>query len=116
MAKNAICHIEWKVTDLDRAQRFFGGLFDWTFRQFGDSMVVFGLGEQHIGGFEKADTINPGSSPSVWIEADDLDAYCAKAIELGGTIKNAKHAVPGVGHSAQICDHDGNKIGLVQFG
>lgn len=112
---NTICHIEYKVTDFDRAQTFYGGLFGWTFRSFGDEMVVFGMGDQHIGGFEKAATIQPGNSPSVWFQVQSLDEACQRAETLGGKVLQAAGPVPGVGFSAQVADLDGNPIGLVQF-
>jgi predicted enzyme related to lactoylglutathione lyase len=115
MAKNTVCHIEWEVTDLDRAQSFFGGLFDWKFQSFGDTMVVFGTGEHHIGGLTKVETARPGYSPSVWIEVDDVEVYCAKARHLGGTVVSEKSPVPNVGWSATVADLDGNPVGLVEF-
>lgn len=115
MAKNTVCHIEWEVTDLARAQEFYQGLFDWKFQQFGDEMVVFGSGDVHIGGLMKSEKPSPGNSPSVWFEVDDIEAYCTKAISLGGTVKSGKSPVPNVGWSAIVGDFDGNNVGLVQF-
>jgi hypothetical protein len=115
MATNMICHVEWQSTDLQVSQRFFEGLFGWTFRAFGDSMVVFGLGDSHIGGLSKVDTVEAGASPSIWIEVDDLDEQVARGLQLGGRLSRGKEPVPGVGHSAEIIDPDGNRVGLVQF-
>ena len=86
MAKNTFCHIEFSCTDLKKSQAFYEGLFEWTFRSFGDEMVVFGTGEQHLGGLQKVSSVTPGNSPSVWVEVDDLDAYTAKAAKLGGKV------------------------------
>lgn len=110
-----VCHIEWIVTDFSRSRKFYEGLFEWKFQEFGDDMVVFGLGDHHIGGFQRADSVTPGNSPSVWIEADDVEAYCAKATTLGGTVIAGKRPVPHVGWSAIVGDPDGNAVGLVQF-
>jgi predicted enzyme related to lactoylglutathione lyase len=115
MAKNQVCHIEWTVTDLVRAQRFYAAMFDWSFQEFGSDMVVFGAGTEHIGGLTKAETVSIGTSPSVWIETDDIDAQLEKALALGGVCASPKSPVPGVGWSAVAADPDGNPIGLVQF-
>jgi len=115
MAKNTFCHIEFHSTDLKRSQTFYEGMFDWTFRSFGDDMVVFGIGDQHLGGLQKHDSFTPGDSPSVWIEADNLESYMAKAEKLGGKIARPKSEVPNVGWSAVVTDPDGNHVGLVQF-
>lgn len=115
MAKNSICHIEFESTDLARSQAFLEKMFEWTFRSFGDTMVVFGLGDTHLGGLQKVETVSAGRSPSVWVEVDDVDAYLSKASGCGGAIKSGKSLVEGVGWSAEITDPDGSSIGLVQF-
>lgn len=115
MAKNTICHVEWDVTDLDRAQKFYAAVFDWTFRAFGDDMVVFGVGDQHLGGLMKVDAVRAGSSPSVWIEVEDVDRFLDKAKAAGGSVLKSKSPVPNVGWSGQFQDPDGNAVGIVQF-
>lgn len=115
MAKNTFCHVEFQSTDLERSQRFYSGLFDWTFRSFGDEMVVFGSGDTHLGGLTKAESVQPGASPSVWIEVDSIESYLAKARGLGGKVVSEKSPVPNVGWSAQVSDPDGNHVGLVEF-
>lgn len=115
MANNTFCHIEFQVTDLGRAQKFYGDLFEWKFRAFGDEMVVFGAGDDHLGGLTKVDTVASGLSPSVWIEADNIEKYLSAAVAAGGAVHSQKSEVPHVGWSAVILDPDGNHVGLVQF-
>ena len=115
MAKNTFCHVEFQCSDLDQSRKFYEGLFEWTFRDFGGDMIVFGVGDQHLGGLQKSDNIIPGNSPSVWIEVDSIEDYLAKAKALGGEILSDKSPVPSVGFSAIITDPDANAVGLVQF-
>ncbi|MBN9501775.1 MAG: hypothetical protein BGO01_06210 [Armatimonadetes bacterium 55-13] len=110
-----VCHIEWLVTDLNQAQKFYGTLFDWEFKAFGEEMIVFGTGSEHIGGFMKADEVVPGNSPSVWLECASIDEVMAKVEPAGGQISVPKAPLPGVGFSAAIKDPEGNPIGLVEF-
>ena len=112
---NTICHIEFEVTDVPRAQAFFEGLFGWTFRSFTDSMVVFGNGSDHIGGLQRVDKVETGATPSVWFQVADLDDYMAKASALGGSVVSGRAEVPHVGWSAQVADPDGNRVGIVQY-
>lgn len=113
---NDICHIEFNVTDLDRAQAFYEGMFGWTFQSFmGGQMRTFGLGEKHLGGLMLVEEVGPGASPSVWFQVESVDAMCAKAASLGGALGSPKMDVPGVGWSAQVKDLDGNLVGLVEF-
>lgn len=111
---NTVCHIEFDVTDLARAQAFYEGLFGWSFRSFGE-MVVFASGDDHIGGMTRVDEVKAGSSPSVWFDVVDLDEMLAKATTLGAKTIADKQMLPGVGFTAQVADLDGNRIGLVQF-
>ena len=112
---NTICHIEYNVTNLERSQDFYHGLFGWDFRSFVDGMVVFGIGDQHIGGLTKVDEVGPGKSPSVWYGVADIDAMMAKTIQLGGSTPNGKQQVPTVGWTVCVKDPDGNEVGMVQF-
>jgi predicted enzyme related to lactoylglutathione lyase len=78
-------------------------------------MVVFGSGDQHIGGFVKAEWVNAGESPSVWFEVESIEAMLEKAVSAGGKVIEGKSDVPSVGWSATVGDLDGNRVGLVQF-
>lgn len=113
--KNTFCHVEWEVTNVERAQAFYGGLFDWKFEAFGERMVIFGTGTQHLGGLTQVDKVESGRSPSVWIEVDEIDEYVQRCLTLGGAVITAKEELPHVGWSSAIADPDGNHIGLVQF-
>jgi predicted enzyme related to lactoylglutathione lyase len=114
MPNNTVCHIEFPVTDFTRSKRFYEGLFAWNFREFGP-MMVFGTDDGHIGGFIKADRVEPAAQVQVYFSVADLDALVAKASGLGGSLVREKHEVPEVGWSAEVADPDGNPIGLVQF-
>ena len=109
------CHIEYQSQDLASSQRFCEAIFGWQFRQFGDSMVVFGTGEKHIGGFMKGERPTSRMSPGVSYQVKSLDDAIAKAQSLGASVGDAKHPVPGVGFYASIIAPDGNEFGMVEF-
>jgi hypothetical protein len=44
----------------------------------------------------------------------DLDVAVHKVVASGGSITNAKHAVPGVGWLAYATDTEGNPFGMMQ--
>lgn len=115
MSNHTVCHIEFFVSDLVKAQKFYEGLFGWTFRQFTDDMVVFGVGDKHVGGLMRREKFIPGDTPSVWVQVEQIEPMLEKATKLGGKITSPKGEVPHVGWSAQIRDADGNPIGIVQF-
>lgn len=112
---NHVCHVEYFVEDIARAQKFYEGLFGWNFRSFFEGMVIFGQGETHIGGLMQKDEFTVGDTPSIWYQVESLDDMIAKAKSLGGSADEEKSPVPGVGVSTVVKDPDGNLVGLVQY-
>lgn len=112
---HTICHIEFEVTDLERSQAFFQGLFGWNFKQFMETMVVFYNGETYIGGLMKVDKVSPGGSPSIWFDVESIDEMIEKAKSLGSSVLEPKSEVPTVGWSAVVSDPDGSRVGMVEF-
>lgn len=116
MALFHVCHIEFDAVDMDRAQAFYEAMFGWTFKSFmGGEMRVFGVGDSHVGGLMRANAVQAGTSPSVWIKVDSCDRVLDIAKSVGGTVVKEKGEVPGVGYSAQIRDPEGNIVGIVEY-
>lgn len=115
MVLHGVCHVEFDSTDLERSKKFFGGLFDYNFRDFGSTMVVFGTDDGHVGGLNKVDNVRPGTSPSVWIRVASIDAMVSRVAGLGGSVVSEKSEVPTVGWSATVADPDGNRVGMVEY-
>jgi predicted enzyme related to lactoylglutathione lyase len=115
MSKHTICHIEFEVADLERAQAFFSAIFEWKFKSFGDDMIVFGVGEDHIGGLVKKTTPRVARCAVVWFDVEDIESTLAAAVTAGGQSDGVKQPVPHVGWSGTFTDPDGNPIGVVQF-
>jgi predicted enzyme related to lactoylglutathione lyase len=112
---STVCHIEYKTEDLEGSQRFCEKAFGWDFRSFGDSMIVFGTPEGHIGGFVKGAKPTVGPEPEVCYRVDSLDPFIELAQSLGAKVVNARREVPGVGFYASIQAPDGNGFGVVEF-
>lgn len=115
MTNHTVCHIEFNSTDLQRSQTFYGAVFEWKFRSFGDAMVVFGVGDQHVGGLMKVEEVRSGESPSVWFQVASVDAALEAADAAGGGVRSPKGEVPGVGWSGVFTDPDGNPVGVVEY-
>jgi uncharacterized protein len=113
MPRNAICHVEWQVTNLDIAKEFYGGMFRWKFEDMGDGYTMFSTGDDYLGGgLEVKDVVRSGESPLVYVQVDDLDDSVARAEVLGGTVVQRATPIPGHGSFAIVTDRDGNRIGL----
>jgi predicted enzyme related to lactoylglutathione lyase len=116
MAKHGICHVEWRSTDFERTKRFYGGLFDWKFEDWGDgSYMLFMPPDSSVGGgFEKAATVADSASPVVYVQVDEIEPYLSRAVELDGSVAVSRSEIPTVGWFAVLKDPDGNRIGLFQ--
>ena len=114
MAKHCVCHIEWSSTDLERTKQFLSGLFDWEFTAWGEEFLLFNPPEGPGGGITKTEKAEPGRSPLLYIEVEDIEPYLEKAGELGGGVDMPKTEIPNIGFYAHVMDHDGNVIGLFQ--
>ncbi len=115
MVQHTFCHIEWSVTDLERAKTFYGGLFDWKFQAFGEGYLMIQTPSEELGGgFMKEEKVNAGSSPTVYVFVDEVQTYLDKAIGLGGKICVPKTEIPQMGWFGIVSDPDGNTVGLYQ--
>ena len=109
-----IVHIEFSSTDVDRAERFWGGLFGW---EFGPAMEGFDYrmartGENSGVAVFKGEMRMPGH-PSYYFDTPDIDASRAKVVELGGTADEKKE-VETHGWYAKCSDSEGNEFHLWQ--
>ena len=101
----------------ERAQKFYGELFGWkvaaSAEMGGYALVDTGAGDGAVGG-----GIGPSQGPGdtgvkFYVSVDDLDAYLARAEQLGGTPLVPPMDLPGdYGRIAIFADPDGNPVGL----
>ena len=108
-----VTHYEISASDVDRAQRFWSGLFGW---EFGENVMPEGEYRMARTGEQSGAAISshgePGH-PNVYFDVDDLDAALATVQELGGEAE-AKAPVPGMGWFAHCKDSEGNAFSLWQ--
>lgn len=114
MTKPAVCHWEIMGRDGDKTREFYGKLFDWDVKRWGemDYGMVEGAGEGTIGG--GLGGIRDGEKPYIifYVMVDDLQKYLDKAKSLGGQQIVPPTPIPEVGSFAIFADPDGNKIGI----
>ena len=111
MAGNVV-HYEISATDVDRAQRFWSGVFGW---EFGASVMP--EGEYRMARVTEqsgaALTAGEPGHPNVYLDVDDIEASLAKVRELGGE-GGEKQPVPQMGWFAACKDSEGNAFSLWQ--
>jgi predicted enzyme related to lactoylglutathione lyase len=109
-----LVHFELPVQDVDRAKRFWGGVFGW---EFGDSAMpdfqyfMVRTGEDQGGAIMPSE--DRVTAPIVYFDTDDIDASIAKVKELGGKTEG-KMPIPHVGWFAHCEDPDGIAFSLFQ--
>ena len=106
-----IVHVNLPCLDIERAQRFYGGVFDWTFMPNTDDYVLFSDHDGVGGGLTK------GSKPSdegivFFIQVDDIPATLSEVAAAGGTVELEKTPVGGPGFYGLFRDPEGNRVGV----
>ena len=116
---NPFVHVELQTKDLDKAKKFYQGLFDWKLEDMpmgnGMSYTIINVGEGTGGGM----WTNPAApnGPSHWlayVNVDSIEATIDKVKSLGGTVIQPKTEVAEMGWYSVITDPTGAVLGLWQ--
>jgi len=106
-----VVHYEIAATDVDRAQRFWEGVFGWSFGAIPGGMD-YRMSRVTDEGGAALMAGEPGH-PNVYLNVDDIEASIAKVRELGGEAED-KQAVPTHGWFSACKDSEGNVFRLWQ--
>lgn len=108
---HSINYVELSVTDIERAKRFYGEAFGWTFTDYGPDYVGFAKGEgAEAGGFTKVDAVTAGG-PLVILYSEDLEASLEAVKEAGGRVTVEPFSFPG-GRRFSFSDPSGNELAV----
>jgi hypothetical protein len=115
MKKGEINHIEFPADDTERAKAFYGAVAGWEFSELPDfpEYFVFRTAEGYGGAIGKRD-VSTGHILRIYIEVNSMDDALAAAERTGGTVKEAKQEIPGMGWFAVVIDPEGSEVGLFQ--
>lgn len=104
-----IDYIEFSVTSVAEAKRFYGAAFGWTFEDYGPEYASFADGRLS-GGFQTAAKVRTGG-PLVVIYATDLESQEHRVRQAGGTIVRPIFSFPG-GRRFHFTDPSGNELAV----
>lgn len=107
---HAINYIEIFTTSIDRARRFYGTVFGWTFHDWGPEYISFDMeGAGVDGGFRTGDLDHgPGAgAPLIVLYSKDLRATEEAIVAAGGRIVVPAFEFPG-GRRFHFSDGCGN--------
>jgi predicted enzyme related to lactoylglutathione lyase len=106
-----VVHFEIGCRDSAKTQEFFAKLFDWKITVAGPAAMIDTGAGRGIQGHITALGHEPHNYVTFYVEVDDINAYLAKAQELGGKKIVGPVEIP-TGSFAWMTDPEGNAIGL----
>ena len=122
---NQLAHFAIHADDLDRARKFYGGVFGWTFQGYGGPMTDFCQIQDGAGkalaplGAMQSRRFNSAPQPVIGYECsivvDDVDVIACAVEANGGKIVMQKAAIPGVGWIVKFLDTEGNLACAVRY-
>lgn len=115
-AAASVVWFEIPADDIERAKKFYGSLFGWTF----DKIPAPRPDYWHIdtGGADSSPDgglmprMHPQQPITNYVSVPSVSDASAKVEQLGGTICKSKTAVPGMGYFAICSDTEGNTFAL----
>ncbi len=107
---HAIDYIEFTVSDVSAAKRFYGSAFGWTFVDYGPDYAAIEGPEREVGGLSRGDEPR-GAGPLVIVYSDDLEASVTAVKAAGGRILKPSYSFPG-GRRFHFADPSGNELAV----
>jgi hypothetical protein len=118
-----VVHFEIPADDQARARDFYGAAFDWQLDVLPEmrytNVLTTPVDEQtqqprepgaiNGGMFERTADL---AHPIITVDVDDIDAALDRIASLGGSVVQAKTAIPGMGYYGYFRDTEGNVLGL----
>ena len=120
---SGVVHFEIPAEDEARAREFYGAAFDWRLDVLPDlgytnvvttpvdeaTQTPLEPGAINGGLFERTSDL---ANPIITVDVDDIDTTLERIVELGGSVVQAKTAIPGLGYFGYFRDTEGNVLGL----
>jgi predicted enzyme related to lactoylglutathione lyase len=118
-------HFEIPADDKERANGFYQSAFGWNLSPMQGmdyTIAITTPSDQQTGMPSAPGAINGAlfprtdnlRTPIITIDVEDMDAALAQVESAGGSVAQAKDAVPGMGYFAYFKDTEGNIMGLWQ--
>ena len=119
-----VVHFEIPVDDLERAQKFYKGVFGWKMDAVPEMEYIL-IGTTPVdengmptetgginGGMMKRQ--KPFNSPIITINVENIEEAMKKVMKMGGKMVREKMQVGDMGYASYFKDTEGNIIGLWQ--
>lgn len=117
MAHGQINHIEIPADDPERAKRYYEAVAGWDIAEPTSvpDYWLFRFAEGFGGGIGRRG-VSASTDHAIrdYLEVDSIEAALAASDANGGSTKEPKNEIPGVGWFAVVLDSEGNELGLFQ--
>jgi uncharacterized protein len=109
MADNPIVWWEIQAPDPEQAKAFYGGVFGWTFKPWGDDFLTAYLGDTMVGGIRRAEGAVAGRGVHVCFSVEDtLEQTLGRVEKHGGEVAIGRTEIaPEMGWYATAKDPSG---------
>ncbi len=125
---NRIVHFEIHADDVERAAKFYRGIFNWEIGKWAGGNMDYWFvmtapkdSKEHgiNGGLIKrpnplTDKLCGANAFVCTIAVDDYEKYAEKILSAGGRVAMPKFAIPGMAWQGYFIDTEGNTFGLHQ--
>jgi len=118
-----IVHFEIPSDNVDRSKKFYSDLFGWNIEKVAPEKLPEGLeywaitttdhnGNNAVAGGMMKRMMPEQQGITNYIDVKSVEEYSSKVEQLGGKVRMAKMAVPGMGYLAVCSDTENNTFGL----
>jgi predicted enzyme related to lactoylglutathione lyase len=121
--KNKLTHFAIHIDDMERAKKFYDGVFDWGFSSYGPggfTQIKTDKSEtaELIGALQSRE-YSPVPGRIIGLECtigvENIDETIARVGSNGGEILMPKTAIPFVGYITKFLDTEGNLVCAMQY-
>ena len=121
--KNKLTHFAIYIDDIDRAKKFYDGVFDWGFNSYGQSDFLQIRADKTENGEPIGALQSRNYSPipdkiiglECTIGVENIDNTIEKVKNNGGQVLMPKTAIPYVGWISKFLDTEGNLFCAMQY-
>lgn len=117
---STIVHFDISVNDMERAKKFYEGMFNWKIEKFPNDFMEYCYIETQNANGEKGINGGMGKREKDWqhitnyVQVNSIDEAIEKVKRLGGKVIEPKMEVPTVGFIATCYDTEDNVFGLIE--
>ncbi len=116
-----LTHFAINTDDVEATQAFYGSVFDWQFRDYGEAgfvQILDASGETPMGAIQQRRQLLD-NAPTLGFECtfgvESVDTVRERVLAAGGKILMEKSTIPGVGHLLAFEDPGGNPALVMEY-